>query len=133
MRRSILFTATAFALAACQSVPKDYIQFHAGQDSATIGKLIANNIAACWFDGTREAFAEYSYAPEGGASADRVLIVPKQDPGGLPQLVVEVRKAKRGTDVRLFGPLMQTGEADAIRTDIRRWTGGARDCSADAA
>ena len=128
MRRLILLSATAFALAACQSAPKDYIQFHAGMDSTTIGGLIANNIAACWFTGERKAFEGYSYAPEAGASADRILIVPKQDPGGLPQLVVEVRKAKRGTDVRLFGPMMQTGEADAIRTDIRRWTGGARDC-----
>jgi hypothetical protein len=128
MRRLILLTATVFALAACQSAPKDYIQFHAGMDSTTIGELIANNIAACWFAGKRKAFEGYSYAPESGASADRILIVPKQEPHGLPQLVVEVRKAKRGTDVRLFGPLMQTGEADSIRTDIRRWTGGARDC-----
>jgi hypothetical protein len=128
MRRLILLTAIAFALAACQSVPKDYIQFHAGQDSVTIGKLIANNIAACWFNGKRKAFEGYSYAPESGATADRILIVPKEEPHGLPQLVVEVRKAKRGTDVRLFGPMMQTGEADSIRTDIRRWTGGARDC-----
>ena len=128
MRRSMLFSAVAVALAACQSVPQNYVQFHAGMDSSTIGKLIANNIAACWFDGKRQAFAEYSYAPEGGTQADRILIVPKEEPNGLPALIVEVRKAKRGTDVRLFGPLMQTGEADAIRTDIRRWTGGARDC-----
>jgi hypothetical protein len=128
MRRSLLIAVAALALTACQTAPKDYIQFHAGMDSATIGKLIANNIAACWFTGKRSAFEGYSYSPESGVSADRVLIVPKQDPGGLPQLVVEVRKAKRGTDVRLFGPLMQTDEAEAIRTDIRRWTGGARDC-----
>jgi hypothetical protein len=128
MRRLTLLTATAIALVGCQTAPKDYVQFHAGMDSTTIGKLIANNIGACWFDGKRKAFAEYSYAPEGGVSADRILIVPKEEPHGLPQLVVEVRKAKRGTDVRLFGPMMQTSEADAIRTDIRRWTGGARDC-----
>jgi len=128
MRRLILLTATAIALAACQSAPKDYVQFHAGMDSVTIGGLIANNIAACWFTGKRKAFDGYSYAPEGGSTADRILIVPKQEPHGLPVLIVEVRKAKRGTDVRLFGPLMQTDEADSIRTDIRRWTGGARDC-----
>jgi hypothetical protein len=128
MRRLILLTATAIALVACQTAPKDYVQFHAGMDSTTIGELIANNIAACWFSGKRKAFEGYSYAPESGSTADRILIVPKQAPHDLPQLIVEVRRAKRGTDVRLFGPLMQTDEADAIRTDIRRWTGGAREC-----
>jgi hypothetical protein len=128
MRRLILLTATATALVACQTAPKDYVQFHAGMDSTTIGELIANNIAACWFNGKRKAFEGYSYAPESGSTADRILIVPKEAPHDLPQLIVEVRRAKRGTDVRLFGPLMQTKEADAIRTDIRRWTGGARDC-----
>ena len=38
MRRLILLTATAIALAACQSAPKDYVQFHAGMDSTTIGE-----------------------------------------------------------------------------------------------
>ena len=128
MRRLILLTATALALAACQTAPKDYVQFHAGMDSTTIGELIANNIAACWFTGKRKAFEGYSYAPEGGV--DR-RPHPDRAEGGAARpspAIVEVRKAKRGTDVRLFGPLMQTGEADAIRTDIRRWTGGARDC-----
>ncbi len=54
--------------------------------------------------------------------------MPKDAPHGLPALIVDVRSAKRGTDVRLFGPLMQTGDADSIRRDIMRWTGGARDC-----
>lgn len=126
--RMLIMPAVA-VLAACQSVPpQNYVQFHAGADSSTIGKLIANNIAACWFNDKRPAFAQYSYAPESGTRADRILIVPKEEPNGLPALIVEVRKAKRGTDVRLFGPLMQTDEADSIRTDIRRWTGGARDC-----
>ena len=43
-------------------------------------------------------------------------------------LIIEVLKAKHGTDVRLFGPLMQSGEAESIRNDVKRWTGGARDC-----
>ena len=128
MRRLMLLSATALALAACQSVPENYVQFHAGTDPSTIGKLIANNISACWFDGSRPAFTDYSYAPESGTKSDRILIVPKEEPHGLPQLVVEVIKAKRGTDVRLFGPMMQTDEADAIRADIKRWTGGARTC-----
>lgn len=128
MRRFSLLGAVALALAACQSVPKDYVQFHAGQDSVTVAKHLADKIGACWFDGKRSAFDAYSYAPEPGLSSTRILIVPKEEPHGLPALVVEVLKAKRGTDVRLFGPLMQTENANTIRNDVMRWTGGARDC-----
>ena len=128
MRRFFLLAAVALALAACQSVPKDYVQFHAGRDAVSVAGHIADKVGACWFDGKREAFANYSYAPEPGLSSTRILIVPKQEPHGLPALVVEVLKAKRGTDVRLFGPLMQSGDAEDIRADVRRWTGGARDC-----
>ena len=61
-------------------------------------------------------------------TSTRILIVPKDGAARAAGAVVEVRSAKRGTDVRLFGPLMQTGDADSIRRDVMRWTGGARDC-----
>ncbi len=128
MRRFTLLTAVALALAACQTAPKNYVQYHAGQDPVTVSRHLAEKVGACWFDGKHKAFESYSYAPEPGASSTRILIVPAKEPHGLPALVIEVLKAKRGTDVRLFGPLMQTGEAEAIRDDVRRWTGGARDC-----
>src|SRR3954466_15954240 len=102
MRRLALTAAVVLALAACQSVPKDYIQFHAGTDSATVAKHITNMVGMCWFDGKRKEFADYSYAPEPNFASSRVLIVPKAGPHGLPALIVEVIKAKRGTDVRLF-------------------------------
>jgi hypothetical protein len=85
-------------------------------------------ISMCWFDGKHKEFDDYSYSPEPNFSSSRILIVPKAKPHDLPALVVEVVKAKAGTDVRLFGPLMQTEHAEEIRAGILRWTGGARDC-----
>ena len=76
----------------------------------TVAKQSPSKVGTCWFDGKHKAFDDYSYAPEAGASSTRILIVPKDGAARLPALVIEVRKAKRGTDVRLFGPLMQTGE-----------------------
>jgi hypothetical protein len=128
MRNVILLAAVALALAGCQSVPQNYIQFHAGTDAATVAKHLADKIGACWFDGKNKAFEGYSYSPEPNFSSSRILIVPKGKPHDLPALIVEVLKAKRGTDVRLFGPLMQSESANSIRTDVMRWTGGARDC-----
>lgn len=126
--KKIIAAALVALLAACQTAPKDYIQFHAGTDSATVAKHLSDKIGACWFNGNDQTFDGYSYAPEAGMSSTRILIVPKDAPHGLPALIVEVIKAKRGTDVRLFGPLMQSGSAESIRRDILRWTGGARDC-----
>ncbi len=128
MRRFTVLIAAALALGACQSVPKDYVQFHAGQEATDISKHLAERIGTCWFDGKHKAFEQYSYAPEPSLASTRILIVPKDGPHGLPALIVEVLKAKRGTDVRLFGPLMQTEDANTIRADIMKWTGGSRDC-----
>ncbi len=128
MRREAALAALVFTLAACQTTPQDYIEFHAGQDKTTVASHLAERIGACWFDGKHKAFAGYSYAPEPSTSSTRILIVPKDAPHDLPALIVDVRSAKHGTDVRLFGPLMQTGDADSIRRDVMRWTGGARDC-----
>jgi hypothetical protein len=119
-----------FLLGACQTTPpQDYVEYHAGQDAVTIAERISRNVGACWFGGDRPAFADYSYAPElSSSSRPRVLIVEKANPIGLPRLVIEVRAAERGADVRVFGPLMATEEARSIDDDVRRWTGGARDC-----
>jgi hypothetical protein len=129
VNRACIFPLAALALAACQTTEGNYIQYHAGQDALTVAEHIANHVGTCWFGEGETAFAEYSYAPElSSPTRPRVLIVDKADPEGLPQLVIEVLKAKRGSDVRLFGPLMATGQAAAIQDDVMRWTGGAREC-----
>lgn len=123
--------AAALILAGCKtSEPTDYMLLHANQDPVTIASRIADHVGNCWFDGSRPAFAEYSYTPEltSYANRPRVLIVQKADPNGLPVLVIEALKEKRGADIKLFGPLMGTDEADAIYRDVARWAGGAREC-----
>lgn len=118
------------ALSACQTAPQDYVSLHANQDAVTIAKRIAGNVGACWFDGDRAAFADLSYTPELSSDArPRILVVSKDDPAGLPQLVIEVKKARRGSDVRFFGPLMATSEAERINRDVTRWTGGGTGCA----
>ena len=129
MRRAHIFTLAALAVAACQTTEGNYIQYHANQDPLNLAEHIANHVGTCWFGEGDTAFAEYSYAPELSSSTrPRVLLVNKSDPEGLPHLVIEVLKAKRGSDVRLFGPLMATERAPTIQEDVQRWTGGARDC-----
>jgi hypothetical protein len=131
VRIAVAASAALLAIAGCKtSEPTDYMLLHANQDPVTIASRIAGHVGNCWFDGSREAFAEYSYAPELTSYSDRprVLIVPKADPNGLPLLVIEVLKADRGSDVKLFGPLMGTAESNVIYNDVSRWAGGAREC-----
>jgi hypothetical protein len=124
-------TTAALLLAACQSGgPKDYAEFHAAQDPVHVADRIADNVGACWIKG-QAAFVDYTYASEltSYANRPRVLIVPKKDPHGLPKLVIEASAAKRGSSVKLFGPLMGGPEAAAISRDVERWAGGATGCS----
>jgi hypothetical protein len=129
--RSIRATGALF-VAACQSAPpKDYVEFRAAQDPVTVAARITESVGACWFGGGRSAFAGYSYAPEltSYSNRPRVLIVPKEEPHGLPKLVVEASRAEGGTSVRVFGPLMGSAEGPAISRDVERWAGGAAGCA----
>jgi hypothetical protein len=126
----LVILAGVSIVAACQSAPQDYAEFHAPQSPVNVASRIAENVGACWFGGARPAFADYSYAPELNSYSNRprVLIVPKAEPHGLPKLVIEASAAKRGSSIKLFGPLMASSEAPAISRDVERWASGASGC-----
>ena len=128
MRNAMLLAAVAMAVAACQSVPQGLHRVPRRDRSGDGREHLADKIGTCWFDGKHSDVRELFLCARTHFASSRILIVPKGKPHDLPALVVEVLKAKRGTDVRLFGPLMQTENANSIRTDVMRWTGGARDC-----
>jgi hypothetical protein len=117
-------------LAGCQSTPADYLEYRSRQDPITTASRIAENVGACWFASDRAAFEGYSYAPELASVANRprVLIVPEDDPTGLPVLVIEASREDRSTRVKLFGPMMGGTEAASIAGDVERWAGGSTDC-----
>lgn len=128
-----VFCLAVLGLAGCQSSDKpakDFVEFRSDEQPVAVAARVTENMAACWFGGSRPAFAEYSYAPELNSYSNRprVLVVEKSDPGGLPKLVIEASKAEDGTSVKLFGPLMASAEAPAISRDVARWVDGATGC-----
>jgi len=126
--RALLAVQVLF-LAACQTAPQGYVLLHANQNPVNAAKHIADMVGDCWFGDGNSYFADYSYAPELSSSErPRVLIVEKSDPAGLPKLVIEVVREKRGSDIRLFGPLMENDQAERIRDDVAFWAGGGRIC-----
>ena len=123
--------ALATALAACTTRAPDYLEYAAYQDTNTVASRITERVGACWFEDGNDAFARFAYAPElnSFSGKPRILIVPKSDPAGLPQLVIEVSEGKRATVVKLFGPLLATSRGTAIQRDVERWADGGTDCS----
>ena len=123
-------TALAIALSACATRAPDYLEYAAYQDTDTVANRIAERVGACWFNGGNRTFARFAYAPElnSFSGKPRILIVPKSDPAGLPQLVIEVSKGKHATVVKLFGPLLATAGGTAIQRDVERWADGSTDC-----
>jgi hypothetical protein len=123
-RRMSAIVTVAAALAGCQTTNTAPDPNAAYQLSARLADVIGR----CWFGpNASAAFADYHYSPERNADQSRVLIVRKDDPTGLPLLVIE---ATSGSTVDLYGPLLQTPEGPRLRGDIERWTKGSDSCSA---
>ena len=133
MRTLIASSCATFALVltACTTRAPDYLEYAAYQDTNTVANRIAERIGACWFAGGNNAFSRFAYAPElnSFAGKPRILVVPKENPAGLPQLVIEVSDGEQATVVKLFGPLLATSRGTAIQRDVERWADGGTDCN----
>jgi len=86
---------------------------------------LAEAIGRCWFGENETAFAKYSYSPENAGGVGRILIVPKDKPGGRPVLVIQPRD---GSTVNVFGPLTSSSLGPRITADINRWRSGGTAC-----
>lgn len=110
------------SLAACQSSGSGSVSDTDG--AHTLATTLADAVRRCWFAGDT-AFADYVYAPETNAGQPRILIVRKNEPGGLPALVIEP-KARATADI--YGPLMASPIGPRISADIDRWAKGSAEC-----
>ena len=124
--------AASFALlCACQS--KTAEPSGSGK-SASLRVMEQVAIAAhkCWIASKDPAFKSYSMANElnnfGGTP--RFLLVPKNDYGGKPLLVVQARG--NSSEVEVFGPMMGEPVGPRINADIGRWKSGDGSCGAAA-
>lgn len=120
----IICLALAGSLAACQTATRQ-----SGDPSAAyvMSTRLADLIGRCWFAAGDPAFADYIYSPERNADQSRILIVEKNDPTGLPLLVVEPKSA---TVVEVYGPLADAPDGPRLRADVDRWTRGGEGCAA---
>ncbi len=126
----------AIALTACQSgSPSAPQSIKSSKKPNDVIVSIARTAHKCWFKSGEAAFKAYRLANETNAYAGRprFLLVPKSNPGGLPQLVVQAEK--RGdsssgsyTQIQTYGPLLETPNGKRITDDVKRWSGGNSTC-----
>ena len=91
---------------------------------------IARQAQTCWFVNKDPAFAKYRMATElnSPAGRPRILIVPKNNPKGLPTLVVQAERIVGIAGVSTFGPLLDTKDGPRIQNSISNWAGGSTGC-----
>jgi len=127
--RSAVVAVAALALASCQSGSKSSSAPSSGK-SASLRAMEQVAIAAhkCWIASKDPAFSKYSMANElnnfGGTP--RFLIVPKNNYGGKPLLVVQAQG--QSSQVEVFGPMMEQPVGSRISSDINRWKNGDGSC-----
>ncbi len=125
--------ASLLVLSACQSDNRPANPGGSGK-SASLRVMEQVAIAAhkCWIASKDPAFAKYSMANElnnfGGTP--RFLLVPKNNYGGKPLLVVQARG--QSNQVEVFGPMMSEPVGSRIGSDISRWKSGDGSCGSSA-
>ena len=121
--------ASLLVISACQSDKRPANPGGSGK-SASLRVMEQVAIAAhkCWIASKDPAFAKYSMANElnnfGGTP--RFLLVPKNNYGGKPLLVVQA--SGHSSEVEMFGPLMDEAVGSRIGADIGRWKSGDGSC-----
>ena len=118
--------AALTALSGCQSSGGGPATADFSTEAYNLSVKLADTIGRCWFAPGDATFAGYVYTPERNATVSRILIVRKDNPTGLPALVVQ---AVNGSSASVYGPLADSGSGPRIRADVERWAKGGTGCT----
>ncbi|MEP1092847.1 MAG: hypothetical protein ABJH63_11235 [Rhizobiaceae bacterium] len=116
----------ALAVAGCTQTAKSSI----GPRATMVH--VAKQVQSCWFakKGGDPALNGYVMAPEVNSHTGkpRILIVPKNNPGGLPKLVAQAETSQGQTSFTTFGPLLATADGPRLDASLRAWSRGSKTC-----
>lgn len=135
-KTTLAIPALAAALAVLPACQSDKPSSGGGGSGKSASLRVMEQVAIaahkCWFAGKDQAFARYTMANElnnfGGTP--RFLVVPKNNYGAKPLLVVQARG--NSSEVEVFGPMMDEAVGSRINSDIARWKSGDGSCGASA-
>jgi hypothetical protein len=118
--------AALTALSGCQTGGGSPATADFSNEAYTLSVRLADTIGRCWFAQGDATFAGYVYTPERNATVSRILIVRKDNPTGLPALVVQ---AVNGSSATVYGPLADGASGPRIQADVARWAKGGTGCT----
>lgn len=118
--------ALVLALAACSQTTKQ----EKDRSPRSTMVHVAKQVQACWFAKNDPAMNGFTLAPEVNSYSGkpRILIVPKNNPGGLPKLVAQAERQNGRTNFTAFGPLLTTADGPRLEASLRSWAQGAPTC-----
>ena len=122
----LLSILLSIALSGCQQTSKA----SKGPGPQAIMVHVARQAQACWFVKKDPAFSEFRMATElnSHSGRPRILIVPKNNPAGLPKLVVQAERIVGISGVSTFGPLLDTDNGARIQDAVSKWAAGGKSC-----
>lgn len=123
------FLSLSIALVACtHEAGPGNLELASGEPALKTMERVALAANRCWFKSGKSEFSHYGFEPElqSYSGRPRMLIVPKNTPGGKPILVVEAEG--NPAKVSVYGPLMASSHGNAIGEDIDRWVKGDNQC-----
>ena len=110
-----------------QSTPRNPV---AAESPQTLMVHVAKQVQACWFKKPDPSLKGFRMASEVNSYAGRprILIVPKNNPEGLPKLVAQAEKSGGRVRFSSFGPLLASGAGPQLQASLNRWASGSTSC-----
>ncbi len=117
----------AFGLLACNQSQK---VSRAPESPQSLMVRVAKQVQACWFKKPDPALKGFRMASEVNSYAGkpRILIVPRNNPEGLPKLVAQAEKSGGRTQFSSFGPLLSSNSGSRLQASLNRWAAGSTKC-----
>ncbi|MEE9375814.1 MAG: hypothetical protein V3V04_05715 [Rhizobiaceae bacterium] len=91
---------------------------------------VAKQVQACWFKKKHPAFRKYKMATElnSFSGKPRILIVPRNNPAGLPHLVAQAERRGGRNQFTTFGPLLNSKQGSNLAASLNSWARGRTSC-----
>ena len=126
----------AGTLSSCQMGASEGLSLKSKENPTELMVAIGKAALECWFKSKDPAFVSYKMADETHSLSGRprLLLVPRNDPGALPRLVIQAEtrgSAASGTytDIQTYGPALSSLAGARITTDVKRWASGNTSCN----
>jgi len=125
-----IFFSMIFPVLLSSCMEKSVGEIHLASTQAALPTMehITLSASRCWFKSGNKTFNAYRLAPElqSFSGRPRILIVPYEDPGSRPLLVIEA--TGNPAQIAVYGPLVQTKIGKQISIDLKRWIKGDKNC-----